>query len=147
METIESPPVTELQLRQYNDVRCWLANLYNYALIERPHLKTEAGQAKIDELHTSIPSDVFISYVTLWHIWLTTYMLMFNQMGWVMVSKQQPDGIDFSTSRLPKIPDYILLGLSKHEIFEDKPFTYYTDALKLTSAEKNVLKTMAVRIS
>lgn len=139
--------VSELQRQQYSDVRCWLANLYKYCLIERPHLKDDTILTKISEWQKTLPADVYISSIEMWHIWLVTYMLIFNQKGWLKISKHHPDGIDFSTTKLPKIADHLLLGLSKHSIFEGKDFTLYLNALKLTSAEKETLKALAVRLS
>lgn len=134
--------VTEEQIQRWSDVRCWLAYLYKYCFELRPNYNPD----QLKDYQLKLPSDVYISSVTMWHIWLTTYMLMFNQMGWKVLKGSQ-DGIDFGTTPLPKLEDVYLMGLSQHSVFENKPFLEYTERFKLTSKEQKTLRTLAMRLS
>jgi hypothetical protein len=139
VETVPAGFIPEDKYKDFRDVRCWLAQLYKYALQDRKHLKTKKGLAVVDAEHFAVPAQQYTQEVQSVTTALIVLVLQFNEMKW--------RDIDLSTTPPPKIPDYLLLGLIKHSLFCNEDIdTVIKDGFKLRTPEKKVLKEFALRM-
>jgi hypothetical protein len=129
MEPLPQP--SDYQIKQFQDVRCLLANLYHFAIGHRKHLKTKKGyQAATQEAFDPVELNKL-------QFGLTVLMLKFIEQRWV----------DVNLVGAPKIPDAYLIQLQTHTMFEGLPVEEYTKNIELMAKEKRVLRELALRIS
>lgn len=133
---VVQPYIPNESLQTFIDVRTFLANLYVFSLRDRPHLKTKKGLASVEA--TRMNAIEFVNDVNLWHIWLVTFMVRFQEDGWKQPNYEYPP---------PKLIDVTLLSLVKHAIFGGQDVKdIVKNSFKLNSKENKVLKELALRL-
>jgi hypothetical protein len=138
MDAATIPQPTDYQIKRFNDVRFLLSWLYKYCMSERKHLKTLKGK-QAAMLAYAPREEQQIKELDQWHFWLTAYMVLFMNQRWKDIRLSDPPP--------PKLPDHFLLRLQEHAIFEGLPMEEYNGASKLTSAERKILKELALRLA
>ena len=140
--------ISDSQLSQFQDVRGWLSHLYVFCLDERgltvksKHKKSERLEIErrlenIKSYRMSLPPDVVVNNINMWHAWMIVYILIFHDKGWK----------DIQYDDFPRLDDYILLELMTDKLFDGRHVSDIAKEFKLRGKEKTVLKDFALRLS
>lgn len=139
-DTVLDNPVPADVYKNYQDVRVWLAYLYQYCLQLRPHLRTKKGLAAVESVRHTVTAAQFNKDYQTWHIWLLVLVLRFHEMKW--------KGADYSNYPPPKLPDFQLIALIQHSIFTGEDIEIIIkNGIKVNAAGKKCLKELALRLS